>query len=217
MNILVIDAHPSAESLCAALASGYAAGAAQAGATVCSLAVRDMDFDPVLHEGRRGAQRVEEAVREAREALDAADHVAVVTPVWWGSVPAGFKGFLDRVMEAGWAYRYDERGRPEGLLRGRSAHVLITSDSPAWYLRLVAGDTTARMMRRAVLGFCGMAPVELTRFPAVRARDDATRARWCETARAAGRSAAGSTPRHAKRAAPVLRHGAPAAGVAGGA
>jgi putative NADPH-quinone reductase len=67
----------------------------------------------------------------AQQALLAARHVAWVYPVWWGTMPALLKGFLDRTLVSGFAYRY----RPNSplwdrLLRGRSAELLVTMDAP---------------------------------------------------------------------------------------
>ncbi|MCB0881905.1 MAG: NAD(P)H-dependent oxidoreductase [Thermoleophilia bacterium] len=199
MRILIIDGHPNPDSLCAAIVDRYRRGARAAGAHVDVVAVRDMDFDPILHLGYRGAQDAEPDVLRAREAIEAADHVCVATPVWWGATPALLKGFLDRVLERGWAFRYTERGFPQGLLKGRSGHLLLTSDSPTWYLRLVAGDTTARAMTRATLRFCGIRPVRLVRFANVHGSTPATRRRWLERAEREGARAVAGSSRRARR------------------
>ncbi|MCB2035234.1 MAG: NAD(P)H-dependent oxidoreductase, partial [Ottowia sp.] len=109
-----------------------------------------------------------------------------VTPLWWGSVPALLKGFFDRTLQRGWAYRYKPNGMPEGLLAGRSARVLLTTDSPGWYLRLVQGSPTERQLVRSTLRFCGLKPVRVTRFGPVHNSQPADRARWLEQAAALG-------------------------------
>ncbi len=202
MHILVIDGHPNAQSLASALADRYRAGAEAAGADVTVLAVRDMRFDVVLRYGYRGTQPEEPDVTAARRALDLADHVCVVTPVWWGATPALLKGFFDRVLERGWAFRYTERGLPQGLLAGRSADVLMTSDSPRWYLRLLAGDPAVKALVRSTLRFCGMKPVRLVRFTSVRTRDEARRGEWLQRAEREGARAAARPRCGAKRPAP---------------
>lgn len=188
-RILLIDGHPDADSLCRALSDAYAAGAAGAGATVDRLDLRGLRFDPHLHRGlhtRPDTQPLEPDLTRARELLVSADHVVVTTPVWWGSTPALLKGFLDRTLERGWAYRYQPNGFPEGFLRGRSARVLLTTDSPQWYLRTLAGDTTVKQLRHATLAFCGLRPVRVSRFGPVHGSTADRRTAWIERARRVG-------------------------------
>lgn len=175
MRTLVIDGHPNPDSLTAALAARYVAACDDARL----LAVRDLDLDLVLHRGYRGDQPVEPDVADARQAIRDADHLVVTTPVWWGSVPALLKGFLDRTLAYGDAFRYTERGTPQGLLAGRSGRLIVTSDSPRWYLPLV-GDTTVRQLRTTTMRFCGIRPVRLTRVTSVRASTPERRERWLE-------------------------------------
>ncbi|WP_165355125.1 NAD(P)H-dependent oxidoreductase [Nocardioides oleivorans] len=177
-HVLVIDAHPDAQSLTAQLAASYAAGA---GDHAVTLALRDLDFDLTLRTGYRTPQHLEPDLARAQELLEWAEHVAVFTPVWWGSVPALLKGFFDRTLERGWAFRYRENGMPEGLLAGRTGRLAVTSDSPRWYLPLV-GDTTVKQVRGRTMEFCGIKPTRLTRYADVRGRSEEQLAAWVREA-----------------------------------
>ena len=185
-GVVVIDAHPNPQSLCAALAARYADAARQGGADVTVLALRDLHFDPVLHQGYRGEQALEPDLRHAQQLIESCEHLCLVTPIWWGSVPALLKGFLDRAFQRGWAYRYLPNGRPLGLLAGRSARVLLSTDSPGWYLRLLQGDPTVKGLVRSTLRFCGFAPVRLARFGPVQGSTPAARQAWLERAARVG-------------------------------
>lgn len=187
MNVLVIDGHPDAGSLTAALASRYADGA---DAHASLLPLRDLSFDPSLHGGYRVGQALEPDLARARELLEWSDHVAVLTPVWWGSVPGLLKGFFDRTLERGWAFRYLDNGRPEGLLPGRTGRLVVTADSPRWYLPLV-GDTTVKQVKGRTLEFCGIKPVRVTRFTGVHSSTPEQRAGWLERAADLGAADAG--------------------------
>ncbi|MCH1866306.1 NAD(P)H-dependent oxidoreductase [Nocardioides sp. CFH 31398] len=203
-HVLVVDGHPGRDSLCASLAASYAAGARETGADVTVLALRDLSFDPDLHTGRRVAQALEPDLVRAQRALVDADHVVVVTPVWWGSVPALLKGFLDRTLESGWAYRYRDNGLPQGLLAGRTARVVVTTDSPGWWLRVLMGDTTVRQLVRSTLRFCGLRKVRTTRIGAVHGSDETRRAAWLEEVAGLGRRDA-ARPARADKAVPPRR------------
>lgn len=186
MSALIIDGHPNAASLTAALAQRYAE--AYGDATV--LALRELDFDPVLHYGYQGEQALEPDLLTAQSLIMEASHIVVVTPVWWGSIPALLKGFFDRAFRPRWAFTYRKSGLPNGLLAGRSGRIIVVTDSPIWYLALV-GDTTVRHVRGRILRFCGIAPVKATRLGPVRTSSPAQRADWLNTvARLAARDAA---------------------------
>jgi NAD(P)H dehydrogenase (quinone) len=183
MTTLVIDGHPNPDSLCAALAERYAR--AHGDAEV--LALRDLDFDPNMRFGYTRRQELEPDLELAWQLLLDARHVVVVTPVWWGSVPALLKGFFDRLLLPRRAYRMKSNGLPEGLLSGRTGRVIVTSDSPWWYLLLV-GDTTVRHVRQTTLRFCGIRPIGTTRLGPVKGSSDERRARWLSKVEGLGRA-----------------------------
>ena len=118
-------------------------------------------------------------------------------------MPALLKGFFDRTLERGWAFRYQENGMPEGLLAGRTGRLAVTSDSPAWYLPLV-GDSTVRQVRGRTLEFCGIKPTRVTRYADVRGRTPEQLARWVEEAAALGTRDAARAPSGTRVPAPVL-------------
>lgn len=190
-KVLVVQAHPRADSLCGALASSYAAGARGAGHEVRTLELGALTFDPVLHQGFKGDQPLEPDLQKAQQDLAWADHLAFVYPVWWGAPPATLKGFVDRTFLPGFAFKY----RPDSslwdkLLRGKSARLIVTADSPGWWLSLVAGNPAVKHMKASVLDFCGVAPVRTTVFAQVRASTPARREGWLRDVSALGARAA---------------------------
>ena len=186
MPALVIDGHPNPESLCAALAGAYARSHGDARL----LALRDLDFDVQLHAGYTRRQELEPGLAEAWQALLDADHVVVVSPIWWGSVPALLKGFFDRLLLPKRAYRYRENGLPEGLLRGRTGRLVMTTDSPWWYLA-ATGNTAVRQVRGLTMRFCGIRTPRATVLGPVKGSDPGKRAGWvARVERIAARDAA---------------------------
>ncbi|MGV8852505.1 MAG: NAD(P)H-dependent oxidoreductase [Rhodoglobus sp.] len=173
MNTVIIDGHPNPNSLCAAIAVEYATG--HSNSTV--VALRDLQFDPSLHFGYTRRQDLEPDLEHTWKLLLDAQHIVVVTPIWWGSVPALLKGFFDRLLLPKRAYQVKANGLPEGLLAGRTGRVIVTTDSPWWYLPLV-GDTTVRHVRETTLRFCGIKPVRTTRLGPVKGSTLEQRKRW---------------------------------------
>lgn len=178
---LVIDGHPDPASLTASMARAYAEGHGDARV----LALRDLEFDPILRYGYRARTPLEPDLVDAKVALHAATRIVVATPMWWASTPALLKGFFDRVLLPGHEYRYPQGGLPEGLLRGRRGRVLLLADTP-WYGAIVPGTPAAAVLKRNILGFCGIRPVAVNRFLGVKGTDDERRRRWLERARSLG-------------------------------
>lgn len=158
--VLLIVGHPDADSFCAALADHYQAAAEACGRPVQRLDLGRLQFDPVLRGGHRTPQALEPDLQSAQAAIAAAQRLVFIYPYWWGVMPALLKGFIDRVFLPGFAFRYlPGKNFPAQLLHGRDAQLIVTSDTPAWYNRLVYGRAGLRLMRKQVLDFCGIGPV----------------------------------------------------------
>ncbi|BDH57693.1 hypothetical protein MTP03_26320 [Tsukamurella sp. PLM1] len=95
---LWVFAHPSGESLNAALRDAGVAELRRAGWSVDVDDLYAEGFDPVLvDEGGADVRR------EQRRLLDA-DLLILQYPLWWYGPPAMLKGWIDRVFERGFAY-----------------------------------------------------------------------------------------------------------------
>ncbi|MHB1629613.1 MAG: NAD(P)H-dependent oxidoreductase [Bacilli bacterium] len=112
-----------------------------------------------------------------RELVRRADHLIFVYPVWWYGVPAILKGFFDRVLASGFAFEY-EGLVPKGLLRGKSAWVFYTIDSPGWYAALFRRSAEWVAVGGATLKFCGLRPVKRFVFAGVKQSTENRREKW---------------------------------------
>jgi NAD(P)H dehydrogenase (quinone) len=129
-NILIFHGHPSAASLSAALGKSYEQGLRAQTDSVTRINIRDLAFDPILHQGYAKPQALEPDLERAAQAILAAKHVAWFFPCWWNGAPALVKGFVERVFLPGFAFQYTDHAKvPEKLLRGRSARVVASMES----------------------------------------------------------------------------------------
>jgi NAD(P)H dehydrogenase (quinone) len=159
-NILVINGHPRKGSYSDALAKAYSAGAKEGGHKVTVVTVRALSFDPILSERNKG---IENDLLVVQKKITDADHLVFIYPVWWGTMPALLKGFLDRVLTSGFAYEWKGK-RPEGLLKRKSARVITTMGAPSFVYSLppfLCFDK--RLFKYAILWFCGIKKVRYTR------------------------------------------------------
>lgn len=184
-KVLVILGHPRSGSFCGALAQAYAESARAAGMWVERLDLADLAFDPSVRCPAPEDQPLEPDLQRAQALLRWADHLVFVYPAWWGTFPALLKGFLDRALTPGFAFRFTD-GDPlawDKLLAGRTAHLWVTMDTPPWVYRFITRQPGHQAMARATLGFCGIHPTFTTAIGPVRSSTSDQRKEWLETAR----------------------------------
>lgn len=196
MKITAIDGHPGTGRLVTALMDRYLAAAEKAGAEVSRFNLRNIDFDPVLHEGYKRRQDWEPGLAEVAKSIQDCDHLLLGFPMWWGAQPALLKGFFDRVFLPGYAFKYHKNDPMwDRLLQGRSADVFITADTPGFFLRLVYGAPILRQTKRQILGFSGFKPVRQYYFAPVRGRKSEEFTKWFDKVEKLGRKIASKSLR----------------------
>ena len=189
-NILVILGHPDSESLCAALLKAYTDGAKTTGADICVLRLGELKFDPVLWKGYNRIQELEPDLVKATDLIEWSSHIVFVYPNWWGAMPALMKGFFDRVFLPGFAFKYrDDSPFWDKLLFGRTAHLIVTMDTPPWYYRWIYRRPGHNQMKRTILEFCGIKVVNITEFGIVRDSLPKKREKWISMAKQLGAAA----------------------------
>ncbi len=186
-KILLILGHPRKESLCGAIAEQYQSGAKQAGHTIESVHLGTLEFDPILWQGYERMPPLEPDLVKAQQQITWADHLVFVYPTWWGGLPALLKGFVDRVFLPEFAFRYREGSAFwDRLLTGKSAHLIVTMDSPPWYYRWISRMPGHNQMKKTILGFSGIKPVKVTSFGSVKASNRNQREKWLTAAKHLG-------------------------------
>jgi NAD(P)H dehydrogenase (quinone) len=186
-NILVITGHPDTESFCSALSQAYIEGAKEQPVQVRTLHMGELEFEPNLKFGYRQRTELEADLLKAQELIQWADHLVLVYPVWWGMMPAVMKGFFDRILLPGFAFRYKENSIFfDKLLTGKTARLIVTSDTPSWYNRLIYGQAGHRVVKQSILQFCGIKPVRITDIGPVTHATAENRKKWLEQAKRMG-------------------------------
>ncbi len=181
-KILVINANPDKDSLSYELAKAYMRGSESVNAEVKLINLIDLDFDPILRTGFKKVHELESDLIMMQNEIKAADHLVFVYPNWWGTYPALLKGFFDRVFLPKFAFEYQKNSPlPKKLLKGKSARVIVTMDTPSWYNWLVYKMPGHNSIKKCILSFCGIDPVKFTSFSPVRHADENKRKKWIKT------------------------------------
>jgi len=190
-KIAVVQGHPdrAPTRLCRALADAYARGASGAGHEVRVIDVASLDF-PLLRsqeEFERGSPPRD--IEVAQETLRWADHWTIVYPIWLGDAPALLKAFIEQTFRPGFALRYRDGRIPEGLLKGKTARLIVTMAMPSLVYRFLFFAHGLRNLKRNVLNYAGVAPVRATLIGSVKGMDAKTVEEWLSTVDGLGREA----------------------------
>lgn len=114
--------------------------------------------------------------------ISLADGIIVIHPNWWGQPPAVLKGWVDRVIRPGVAYKFLEgdsgEGIPVGLLKAKAGLVFNTSNTFPEREREVFGDPLERIWRDCVFGLCGVEIVERRMYTTMVTSTLQQRKRW---------------------------------------
>lgn len=168
-NILVINAHPRKGSLSDGITDAYLRGLKETNHEVKHVNLRDLTFDPILRNTYRNNE-LEDDLKKMQEHMLWCNHLVIITPVWWMSMPALLKGFFDRVLTPRFAFQYTKGSLlpfPKRLLKGRSCRVIYTQGGPGYLTTLLGFDAFWKALKFGTLLFCGFGPVRRTAFTAI--------------------------------------------------
>jgi putative NADPH-quinone reductase len=161
VNVLVIVAHPCADSFTHACAATAEHSLRQAGHHVDVVDLYAAGFRVAMSAEERAAYHgdepiVDPLVGEHAALVRSAEWLVFVYPTWWSGLPAILKGWLERVMVPGTAFSFDERGsiRRE-LTQVRRIVGISTYGSPRPYVAAI-NDNGRRVLTRALRLTCGI-------------------------------------------------------------
>ena len=183
MKVSVIVAHPNPKSFNHAIAEAAVAELKAAGHQVNFHDLHAEKFDPLLPaaEFSQKAALPPEIEAQSREMAEA-DGIIVVHPNWWSQPPAILKGWLDRVLRPGVAYKFGAGPNGEGiiigLLQAKAALVFTTSNTPPAKEVELYGDPLDNLWKRCVWGFCGVKTVHRELIAPVITSTPEQRAAW---------------------------------------
>lgn len=176
MKALVLFGHPNPNSYNGAVRDAVTNELQNAGAEVKVKDLYQMNFNPLLtvndfQQMHTGSPP--EDIRNEQEAISWADMIIMISPVWWMSVTAMLRGYIDRVFSYGFAYQYTATG-PQGLLTGKKGLLITTSGSNRQtdqHTKMT--DTIRYIFAGGFFGFCGITDADyLNLFDVVNVSDE---------------------------------------------
>lgn len=143
MKTLIIFNHPYEGSFCSAIRESVKAGLRK-GHHSCKVINLDKDrFDPVMRAKDleifrlRGAEDlnlitgVDPKVLRYKKRLEWAERIVMIFPIWWMTMPAMTKGFIDKVIFPGVAYRMEGSRLVSTLSNLKQVVIITTMNTPS--------------------------------------------------------------------------------------
>lgn len=161
MHALIVVDHDDPRSLTHALAQQIAKGLSESDPSN-TFEIADLhaeEFDPrfgvadwAVHH-RESAPPADVLAEQAR--IDRADALVLVYPVFWWSMPALLKGWVDRVFSNGWAYDFDGGKTLKKLGRLRVHLVGLGGADVRTYERHGYGAAMKTQIDHGIFDYCG--------------------------------------------------------------
>lgn len=156
-KIFILMGNPSTDSYSGRLANEYEAGAKDAGHEVRRVNVSDMQFDPILHNGYNDIQELEPSLIDVQESINWADHVVIIYPNWWCTMPAVLKGIFDRAWLPGFAFNFNkETKKLIQRLKGKTGRVIIVAGTHSPFMTWWRFGDYTNEIAHGILGFAGI-------------------------------------------------------------
>ncbi|MBM2818311.1 MAG: Flavodoxin-like protein [Parcubacteria group bacterium] len=179
-KIFILLGHPDKETKSCYFADSYEKGARETGYEVKRVNIGDLKFDPILHKGYKEIQALEPDLLIVQEHIKWADHFVIFYPSWWSTMPSLLKGMFDRMWLPGFAFNFNKNGFGWiKRLKGRSALVVVSSDSHPLVARIIMGDSTNEI-KRGVLKFAGFYPVNILKVGPLKNISQEKKEKWAK-------------------------------------
>jgi putative NADPH-quinone reductase len=189
-KIVIINGHPKKDSFCNVLCNIYKIAANAAGNEAVLINLYELKFNLDLQNGFSKIDELEPDIVFAQEKIKWAQHLVIVHPVWWGSVPALLKGFFDKALLPGFAFKYHENSVMwDKLLAGKTARIIYTADTPIWIYKYFYMAPSVNQVKNRTLEFCGINPVKVTAIGPIRRSTNEFRTKWIDKIEALGKNA----------------------------
>jgi len=191
-RVLIIQGHPDPAGghYGHALADAYTEAAMAAGHEVAHIAVARLGFPWLKGEDEFEKGEPPPAIQESQGAIEAADHLVFIYPLWLGDMPAILKAFLEQVFRPGFVTDPEKEAGTFGgrRLKGKSARLIVTMGMPVFFYRLVYRAHSLKSFRRNILRFCGFKPVRTTLI-SISMGGEKAREKWLQRMHALGKAA----------------------------
>lgn len=193
MKTLIIFNHPYEGSFCTAILNAVTKGLTKSKHEVDIIHLDRDNFDPVMRAKDlkafvRASTSPDEAmtmldpqVLDYKKRLEEAEHLIFIFPIWWELMPALMKGFIDKLIFPGIAYKY--KGKPggikmEAMINWKSVTMITTMNTPSIVYQLIFGNAVKKALLLGTFMKIGISKRKWLSFNMVKMVSQKKREKW---------------------------------------
>lgn len=159
MQHVIVYAHPNPKSFSASIRDHISSLSTDLGNNVVVRDLYKMKFNPVLSGDDFTAMQkgsIPADIKVEQAFIAETDLITLIFPLWWTGYPAILKGWIDRVLLNGFAYKHTPKDGIKPLLTGKKIQIITTMGASVdEYENNGLMDAMAMTMGDNVWSFCG--------------------------------------------------------------
>ena len=145
--------HITTGSFCSAIRDAVQTGLDTGGHSYKLINLDADGFDPVMREkdleafvqssrnDGKGIEGIDPLVRMYADKMRWAERIVMIFPIWWMTMPAMTKGFIDKVIFPGLAYRMEDGKLVNMLTRLKQVVIITTMNTPSAIYETTFGNS----------------------------------------------------------------------------
>lgn len=192
MKTLIVYNHPHEGSFCSAIREAVENGLRNGGHEYRIIHLDQDGFDPVMREkdlkafvmagriGEEGLEGIDPIILKYMKKLQWAEHIVMIFPIWWMTMPAMMKGFIDKVIFPGIVYKMEDGEMISMLSKLRQVTVITTMNTPQDIYKEVFGNSIEGSLIKGTFNKIGIHDIRWISLNMVKQSGDEKRWLWLD-------------------------------------
>lgn len=154
MKIFIMTCNPKQHSEKDIYVQTYIEEAKNKGHEVKVVNLYDLNIDYLRAKGDEYDLSISDELKAAQDNILWADQLVFIYPIWWLSIPALMKSFIERVFAENIVSKFGKRG-PEPLMKDKTAVIMQSYSMPYWCMKYLYQDVQMKWWKVVLTDWCG--------------------------------------------------------------
>lgn len=176
-KIFVITCNPKEHSKKEVYVQTYVEEAKKCGHDVRIINLYNLNIDYLRFKGDEMDCSLTDELKEAQDNILWADQLVFVYPIWWFSIPALMKSFIENVFTEGVVSELKKRV-PKPLLKEKTSVIMQSYSMPYFAMKYFYGDIPIKWWKIILTDWCGPKIIKRFDFDMIDAVSEKRKQKW---------------------------------------